>query len=177
MTVTWIRSGLREIKRNFKTILDDNAGWVIDGAMAELDSTREKFKKRQIQTHDPRLTPKPWGYRIYPEYPLCFKPSMIKGAVLWTDLYCTVLWKEEPRPVKQDMHLRVWSHKSNDCTYREGWDSDIVLDKLNRHSWPHEGRVMLRCHFDLADPGQPGPEYHLQLEEILAEMNYVGFRS
>jgi hypothetical protein len=156
MNPTWIKFGLREIKRNFKSILDDNAGWVIDDAIAGLDSTKEEFEKRQIQTHDPRLTPEPWGYRIYPEYPLRFKPRTIKGINLWVDLYCIVLWEEEEAlPVKQDIHLRVWSDEI-ELIYRPDWDSEKVYKELT------EGRVMLRCHFDLANPGQPGPEYHLQ---------------
>jgi hypothetical protein len=157
MNVDGIKFGLQEIKRNFAPILDDNTVWVIDEAITELDSTKAEFERRQNQTHDPRLTPEPWGYRISPDYPLRFEPRVIKGMNLWTDLYCTVLWEEEEGlPVKQCIHLRVWSDEM-DHIYREDWDSEIVYNKLT-----DEGRVMLRCHFDLANPGQPGPEYHLQ---------------
>jgi hypothetical protein len=158
MNAIWIKAGLQEIKKNFESVLEDDAGWIIDEAIAELDSSKEEFERRQGKTHDlTRLRPEPWGYRIYPDSPLRFRPSrVIRGVNLWVDLYCTVLWKEEGAlPIKQDIHLRVWSDEI-DYIYRSDWDSEIVYDRLT------EGRVMLRCHFDLANPGQPGPEYHLQ---------------
>ena len=156
MNTTWIKFGLWEIKRNFSSILDDDAERILDDAVAELDATKKKFEERQGKTHDSRLAPEPWGYRIYPDNPLCFKPRTIGGLNLWVDLYCTVLWeKEEELPVKQDIHLRVWSDEI-DYIYRPDWDSKVVYNRLT------EGRVMLRCHFDLANPNQDGPKYHFQ---------------
>jgi hypothetical protein len=158
MNVAWIKAGLREIKRDFQRILDNGMGDVIDEAIAEIESSKEAFDELQGKTHHPGLTPRPWGYHVYPEAPLRFKPSKyaIKGLNLWVDLYCTVLWVEEgAMPVEQQIHLRVWSDELN-YVYRQSWDSEEVLNALI------DGRVMLRCHFDLANPGQPGPKYHLQ---------------
>lgn len=157
MNVDGIKFGLQEIKRNFAPILDDNTVWVIDEAIMELGRTRAEFKRRENQTHDPRSTPEPWGYRIRPDYPLRFEPRVVKGMNLRTDVYCTVLWEQEKAlPVDQCIHLRVWSDEI-DHIYRERWDSEVVYNELT-----DDGRVMLRCHFDLANPGQPGPKYHLQ---------------
>jgi hypothetical protein len=157
MNIAWIKFGLKEIKRNFDPILDDNADWVIQDAIAQLDSTKKDFDWRRQKTHDPKLVPEPWGYCIDPDSPLCFEPRAINGMNVWADLYCTILWKEEGAlPVEQCIHLRVWSDEI-DRIYREDWDSEHVYNNLT-----DEGRVMFRCHFDLADPGGPGPEYHLQ---------------
>jgi len=164
MNANLIKAGLQRLKKSFRRILQDGAEDVIDDAIAEIEGLKKRFDEQKRQTHDPHLTPKPWGYRIYSERPLRFKRSnAIKGLNLWVDLYCTVLWEEEgSMPVEQVIHLRVWSDRSNSCTYREKWDSDDVLDKLTNSAWTDEGRVMLRCHFDLSNPGQDGPKYHLQ---------------
>lgn len=157
MNANWIKAGLREIKRTFQHILDDGASYVIDEAIAELEATKKAFDELQGKTHHPGLTPEPWGYRIYPESPLRFKRSnAIKGLSCWVDLYCTVLWwKEGSLPVKQEITLRVWSDEL-DYIYRPAWDSEKIYGRLTL------GRVMLRCHFDLANPNQHGPKYHLQ---------------
>jgi hypothetical protein len=157
MNATWIKRGLREIKRDFQHILDDGASRIIDDAIAEVESTKESFDKLQGKTHHPGLAPQPWGYCIYPEAPLRFKPSnAIKGFQAQVDLYCTARWVGEgTMPVEQCIHLRVWTDEVNQA-YRENWDSERVYKKLT------VGRVMLRCHFDLANPDQPGPKYHVQ---------------
>ena len=157
MKVDWIKSGLRQLKKSFRRILHDSAEYVIEEAIAGLYTSKERFDERTGRTDDPRLKPEPWGYQIYPERPLRFKPSTaIKGLSCWVDLYCTMLWREEGTPpVEQGIHLRVWSDEL-DYIYRPDWDSEKVYDGLT------DGRVMLRCHFDLANPGQHVPKYHLQ---------------
>jgi hypothetical protein len=158
MNVQWIIRGLNEPKRDFRRILDDDASYVIDEAIAEVENSKKAFDARQGKTHHPGLAPRLWGYNIYPEAPLRFRPSKnaIKGLNLWIDICCKVLWGEEGAlPVEQVIHLRVWSDEL-DFIYRENWDSKEIYDKLT------DGRVMLRCHFDFANPGQPGPTYHIQ---------------
>lgn len=152
-----IKANLQRLKTVFRGIWEDGAENVIDGAIAELGTLKKGFDGRQGKTHHPNLVPNPWGYRIYPEYPLCFKRSTaIRGLSCWLDLYCTVLWEqEEELPVQQDITVRLWSDEL-DYIYREDWDSPNVLDGLTN------ARVMVRWHFDLANPGQPGPKYHLQ---------------
>jgi len=163
MNLHWIKAGLQQLKRSFQRILDDSASYVIDEAIAGLESSKKRFDERTRQTHDPRLIPQPWGYQIDPEQPLRFKPSRaIRGLEPWVDLYCIVLWREEGAlPVKQEIHLRVWSNNTN-YVHRPEWDSETVFNRLTDPVRPFDGRVILRCHFDLANPGQHGPKYHLQ---------------
>ena len=163
MNAASITFGLREIQKTFAPILEDDAEWIIQNAVKEVETSKANFDERQRQTHDPRLDPEPWGYRIYPEHPLRFKPQAIKGLILWADVYCLVLWREEGAPpVKQNLVLRVWSSLENECTYRKEWDSRRVLEELTSGSRSEDGRVMLRYHFDLADPSQQALEYHVQ---------------
>jgi hypothetical protein len=177
MNVHRIKSGLQELRRSFAHILDDTAEWIIADAIKQVDSTKKLFEEQQRQTHHPGLAPEPWGYRIFPETPLRFKPNTVRGLELWVDVFCTVLWVQEgDLPVEQNLHLRVWSSNENDCTYRQEWDSDDILDKLTGNAPPiEEGRVMLRYHFDLAEPHQQGPQYHLQLGGNLRENELCWF--
>src|SRR5260370_1397775 len=54
--------------------------------------------------------------------------------------------------------VRVWALDKNLC-YRADWDAERVREELNESL----GRVMLRFHFDLAEPPQSGPKYHIQI--------------
>jgi len=161
MNANQIKAGLQQLKRSFRRILEDGAEDVVDWAIAELDDTKKRFDEWTRRTDDPRLIPQPWGYRIGPEWPLQFKRSCIKGLDLWVDLYCTVRWTEGVMPVEQIIHLRVWSD-NEDLIWRPDWDSADVFDKLADQAVPRPRRVIFRCHFDRANPGQPGPKYHLQ---------------
>jgi hypothetical protein len=157
MNAAWIIRSLREIKRDFRHVLDASASDIIDDAIAEIESTKKSFDELQGKTHHPGLAPLPWGYHIYPQNPLRFRPSSaIKGFQAQVDLYCTAHWIEEGAlPVEQCIHLRVWTGEI-DQAYRKEWDSRTVYEALTM------GRVMLRCHFDLANSDQPGPKYHVQ---------------
>ena|SRR5688572_9185419 len=153
MNFSHIKMGLQQLLRTFKHFLDDNADGVITEAIAELEGSKKRFDELTRRTDDPRLVPNLWGYRIYPERPLRFKASeAIRGLPCWIDLYCTVLWREEEQlPIEQSIHLRLWSNRI-DYIYRDEWDCEEVFNKLT------EGRVMFRCHFDLANPQQQGPK-------------------
>jgi hypothetical protein len=163
MNANWTKFGLQQLKKIFRPILEDGTESVIDWAIAELESSKKRFDEWTRRSDDPHLTPQPWGYRIDPQLPLRFKPSsVIKGLGLWVDLYCTVLWMQEGTlPVKQEIHLCVWSNNMN-YIYRPEWDPNVVLEKLTDPARLFNGRVILRCHFDLANPGQHGPKHHLQ---------------
>jgi hypothetical protein len=157
MNAVQIKASLQEIKRSFRHLLEDGSQYVIDLAVAEVDATKRQFELMSRQTHSPNLVVSPWGYRIYPEQPLRFKLSpAIKGVQCWVDVYCTMLWADEGElPVKQDIHVRVW-WSDLDAIFRPEWDSETPFDKLA------DARVMLRYHFDLANPNQEGPRYHVQ---------------
>lgn len=157
MNAIWLRAGLEQVKRQFSNILEDGSEGVIDEAIAQLDASKQEYDWSRRRTDNPNLRVAPWGYRIFHERPLRFRrSSVIKGLDLWIDLYCTALWRDEDTPaVEQVTHIRIWSDEI-DYVYRPNWDAENVYTKLE------SGRVMLRWHFDRANPGQPGPKHHLQ---------------
>ena len=62
----------------------------------------------------------------------------------------------------QELVLRIWS-ADEAIMYREQYDSELIGELVTARSNPLKERVMLRCHFDLANPNQDGPLYHLQI--------------
>jgi len=170
MRVNSIKASLQRLKMIFRNIWEDGAEVVIDGAVAELERSKKTFDERRGKTHHPGLESTLWGYRIYPTFPLCFKRSLaMKGIPCWLDLYCKMLWKdEEELPVQQDITVRLWSNEL-DYIYREDWDSPKIWDGLT------DARVMARWHFDLANPGQDGPKYHLQFGGNAREKEWYWF--
>jgi len=159
MRKTKIEAGLSQFKTVFQRILEDDASQVIDEAILELDSSKKEYDEKKRRTDNPKLVPKPWGYTVYPQKPLRFRTSeVIKGFPMSIDIYCVIRWeKEGEMPVNQQIHLRVWS-KELDYVIRPEWDADQIIERISSQY----GRVMLRCHFDLANPKQEGPKYHLQ---------------
>lgn len=157
-----IKSSLRELYKSFRKILEDDARDVIEEAIAGIETSRQQYDDRKRWFHDPHLVPMPWGYQIHPDRPLRFKTSnAIRGVKPRVDVYSTVLWiNESEPPVNQNTHLRIWS--TSNYAFRETLDADELLEKLTDPSRPFDGRVMWRCHFDLAETGQSGPKYHVQ---------------
>lgn len=159
MNANNIKANLDQLWRSFHSILESDSADVIEKAKAKLDKSKRDYDAFSRRTDNPRLVAKPWGYEITPQKPLRFRISTPSdGFDAQIDLFCRVLWeKEEQPPVTQEIGLRLWNMES--C-YREDWDSPSVFEHLNQSS--SYGRVMLRCHFDLANPKQSGPKYHLQ---------------
>ncbi len=157
MRVSAVKKSLQMLKKTFRKIWKDGAEDVIVAAVYGLEASKSEFDRRSGKSHDEKLVPEPWGYCISPEQPLCFRRSTaIRGLSCWLDIYCTVLWEQEDLPVKQDITVRLWSNEP-DYIYRTDWDSPNVRNGLLTNA-----RVMVRWHFDLANPGQSGPKYHLQ---------------
>lgn len=161
MSIQWIAGGLDQIVRSFRRILADDAPSVIEEAKAELKRSKAKFDELIGKTHHPGLSIEPWGYQIYPDHALRFRPSKAKGGEgLVADLCGYVLWRQEGDwPVSQCLHLRLWSSDENQI-WRSEWDAEDVLHMVSGKTPPE--RVMFRCHFDQANSGQQGPQYHIQ---------------
>jgi hypothetical protein len=163
MNATRVEVGLKQISRNFRRILAPGADDVIEACIAELQDSRRRYDEYTRRTDNRALGPTAWGYSIYPWMPLRFKRSIaIPGLAVWADLCGAVRWCEEgAMPVEEVIHLRIWDE--SDHTYRAEWDSPVICEKLTDPNRHQQGRVMLRCHFDLANTGQDGPKYHLQI--------------
>ena len=156
-----IRS-LTMIKRRLRPCLEIGAKGVIDTAIAGLKKSKKDYDKFQKRKDLLKKPVNDWGYEIVTP-PLRFKETTCKGYRLRPDIICNFRWQEEGAlPTTQELVLRVWS-SDEQLIYREGYDSEAIFDQLTA---PYNGlqeRVMLRCHFDLANPKQSGPRYHLQI--------------
>lgn len=156
-----LRSGLKTIRKDFKSILASDAPGILEEAGVELVSSKQRYdemkRRKELRDNDS------WGYRIYKEKPLRFIDSGDnRGGKLSVDLYCDIQWREEEDlPFSQDICLRVWSNEPY-LIYRERWDSGRIKEELSDRPRSKAERVMHRMHFDKAEVGQQGPKYHLQ---------------
>lgn len=150
------------MKRYLGGILAEESLNVIDEAVGYVESSYERHASQALQSHHPGIGQAPWGFEIPKRRPVKFIQSEeISGLNPQIDVHCDIRWLEEDDPpTKQTVAIRVWT-RNLDRAYREEWDSEHVLDALT--SQGEQPRVMLRFHFDRAEVGQMGPEYHLQI--------------
>ncbi|MBZ0292113.1 MAG: hypothetical protein K8L99_06045 [Anaerolineae bacterium] len=158
MNADWVKNTLRTVQRVYKPILDVTSTNVIDQAIGQLEESHESFIAEKSAS---------WGYMIFHDFPLRFKPSPETGYEPVVDIYCDIQWTERQGiPAKQDIKVRAW------CTpdklgYREDFDSLEICDKLTS-SHSHPGRVISRFHFDRVNneqgrSNQYHPRYHIQV--------------
>lgn len=171
MNPTDVETGLRAINNSLGRILTGSYSGVLDEAIAQVRPVADIWKKGS-KIWQKRGTA--WGYQILRERPLEFQACDVKGYSTMVDLSCALRWPKDPaaEPIEQNITLRVWSLEKRLCFRRE-WDAELVEDML-------EGlgkRVILRVHFDLANSGQPGPKYHLQVGGIPASNELYWFPS
>lgn len=154
-----VEQSLEIIQNRLYRILDDRAPVVVEGAKSMLRQSKRQWDESIRQGRREREV-RPWGYSIHPSEPLKFKPTQVDGLRLRVDLCTKALWDAEPaeKPAHLGVVLRVWSLDPQ-IYFRDNWDSSELSDATN----PEIGRVMLRVHFDLANTGQPGPQYHVQV--------------
>lgn len=114
-------------------------------------SRQQRRKERQQR---------PWGFEIRPDNPLRFRETRVEGLRIRVDLFLSAYWDKDPADSPTDLRVvvRIWSLDPKFCV-REEWDAPAVASGFD----PGIGRVMLRFHFDLANPSQAGPRYHFQV--------------
>ena len=144
---------LNAIETQFRRVLDPSGLRSLQEARAELVSTYERYRREAR-----RPNPPPWGYDIPPARPLLFKPVSVRGTRYQVDIICAARWLHPDAPtVHQALALRVWG-LDMPMIFRHDMDSEAIGELIQAA----EKRVMLRYHFDTANPGQAGPRYHLQ---------------
>lgn len=152
---------LTTIKKSLRQVLEQEAEKVIDGAISRLEKSKAQYDRYRRRTDLSHKRFNDWGYEIL-DLPLRFKIANYKGYKLRPDIICNFRWQEEGAlPTTQELVLRVWSADEHIC-YREEYDSELIGELVTASNGLSE-RVMLRCHFDLANPNQSGPLYHLQI--------------
>ena len=151
---------LKSIRKSLTLVLEPGAANVISGAIGQLKTSKAQYDKYQRRTDLSRKPVNDWGYAIL-NPPLRFKIANYKGYQLRPDIICNIRWQQEGAlPSTQELVLRVWSADEH-MIYREEIDSETIGELVTADNGIDE-RVMLRCHFDLANPSQSGPLYHLQ---------------
>ena len=148
LNVDHVLFDLETVRTRLRTILDAGHESVIERAKAAL----YRCKKQGITGR--------WGYSIDPRQPLRFKAIEIDRLKLRVDLAMCAYWDSQPaqQPSELNVAIRIWCLTPG-VYFRERMDAPRLKESID----PRTGRVMLRIHFDLANQGQPGPEYHLQV--------------
>ena len=159
VTVDKVKQALVTVDGGFRSILDPRASSVIAEAKSMLKDSHDAFVESSRQGRRERPT-RPWGFEIYPANPLRFSNTDVEGLKVRVDLFLAVYWADHPGEAPSDLRvvIRVWSLDPH-VYFREQWDASRLEDECS----PESGRVMLRLHFDLANPDQPGPRHHLQV--------------
>lgn len=159
VTAGKVEQALEAIDSSFRPILDSQARSVIAEAKSNLRTSHAAFDEsgRQGRKERPQH---PWGFKIHPKRPLRFRDTRVDGLNIRVDLFLTACWSDHPAEAPSDLLvvIRVWSLDPH-VYFREQWDAS----RLENECSPDSGRVMLRLHFDLANPNQPGPHHHLQV--------------
>ncbi|MCP4373246.1 MAG: hypothetical protein GY797_34845 [Deltaproteobacteria bacterium] len=169
MDPKWIKTSLRLIGKIYRDILDDSYNSVIPAAIESVDVTKKAYDWGEKNKGRLGREPEPWGYTIYHNDPLRFISTTVPNSVeLQVDVYCDIRWTEDDVPVQQDIKVRIWTQHA-DIIFREAYDSEKIFDEFEDEARLHfprlhkKSRVISRFHFDKANPGQGGPNYHLQL--------------
>lgn len=153
----FVLDSLDAVTRYLVDILEPDSLDAISAARASVISSKKKYDKNRNRTDNPHLKKQPWGFKITFDSPLRFKEATDNNQDYVMDIVCDFKWAENYLPVNQDLVIRAWNYS---LSHRERWDAHTLFEDISNSEQP--GRVMWRCHFDLANEGQAGPKYHLQ---------------
>ena len=154
-----VERSLVTVANRLSSILDTTAPAVIEMAKAGLQQSKTEFSRVRPKGGADHAA-RSWGYSIHHSDPLRFVPTEVDGLRLRVDMFLKSYWNSDPalNPSELNVVIRVWC-LDEDLYFRSDWDAEALSGEID----PHYGRVMLRFHFDLANRGQVGPRYHLQV--------------
>jgi len=166
MTPQDVSKTLKVIGTVFRGILAPGADRVLADAQAQVQQYLAQSQKNQGKW---RRSARIWGYQIFAERPLQFAGAQVKKHQIEVDLHCKFAWSSDPvrGPLEQLLVLRVWSPDTR-LRFREEWDAQAIREAVEKRG----RRVLARYHFDLANPEQPGPRYHLQIGGVARDDEY-----
>ena len=161
-----VSRSLNIIQSEFASILDRrSATRVLQDARDQAQnsySLYQEYSRRTDQVHS--IINTGWGFDITRQKPLRFEQMEISKYPFRIDLTCEIRWKDE-EPAKRNIAVRLWA-LSRQMFFREEWDAErIKAESLNE-------RVMIRFHFDLANPNQSAPLSHLQIGGVADGTEY-----
>jgi hypothetical protein len=154
MTAGEVARCLSVIESQFRPLLDGASSTVLLTARAEVEASFARYEESLRRRRPPPM----WGYAIYPQRSLLFRRVAVRGTDMQPDVFCRVRWRDpNDLPVESSVVVRVWSTDPR-VIFRPDLDADAVRSSVDVSG----RRVMLRYHFDLANPGQQGPRFHIQ---------------
>ena len=153
-----VETGIEATLNTYGSILDDRAHYVLNRAKIGLKTSAAEFLARSRENRG--LPSLEWGYSISPFEPLGFDLTEVDNLYLKVDLFLKSYWGSNPAasPTSLNVVIRIWSLDEH-LYFRKEWDAKRLSTGIDSNT----GRVMLRLHFDLANPAQPGPKYHVQI--------------
>ncbi|MCI0581650.1 MAG: hypothetical protein L0227_01945 [Chloroflexi bacterium] len=135
-------------------MLDPASPTVLHAAKAQAEESFGRYDQ-SVRRRQPAI---PWGYEISAQRSLLFRQVQVRGVAVQPDLFCRVVWLDpDDLPIDLNVVVRVWAMDPA-VIFRPNLDADAVRASVDSSG----RRVMLRYHFDLANPGQPGPRFHIQ---------------
>ncbi len=100
-----------------------------------------------------------WRLVIRPDLPLSFVPTTTLKHRLKIDIHCDLSEPTAGAPTgSHNIAVRVWALDKS-LWFREAFDATTLADQIAASG----RRVVCRFHLDLANPGQLGPRFHLQI--------------
>jgi hypothetical protein len=160
MTLDDALTELRVIQSRLGGVLDQEGRRAVSTAISDLEGQRPRPKPGK--EHKKKPLP-PWRLVIPPGNPLRFIETSATQDLrypLSIDVSCMIDQPKDGRIVgEHTVAVRVWT--SDETLYfREAFDAERIQSDVGGAGGK---RVMLRFHFDHANPGQPGPRHHLQI--------------
>lgn len=163
MTIEQVLFELNVIRSRLADLLDEDGNRALAQAIADVENQRLARLPKKAKKKAKKRVPRPWRLEIPLGTPLRFIPTEVTQDTrhrLSLDIACRI---DEPRNGEPSgehiICVRVWTDDL-DLYFREDYDSDHIWEQIDAAGGR---RVMLRFHFDFANPGQPGPKHHLQI--------------
>lgn len=157
MTLGELRQELAVLESRLKSVklLDSDGTRAIAEAVSRIsaDLAAPKSGKGKHRRHPA------WRLVIRPDLPLSFVPTTNLKHQLKIDIHCDISEPTAGAPAgSHNIAVRVWALERS-LWFREAFDAPPLLDRIGASG----RRVVCRFHLDLANPGQPGPRFHLQI--------------
>lgn len=148
---------------NNANLLDSDGVRVLDDAISQIKHSKDAYDNYQRRRDLQQKPITEWGFSIF-RAPLRFTEATYKRQEkyrLRPDIICDMSWTDDKTlPHRWLLVLRVWS-SDPDIMYREDYDAAAIGDLVTSSGMRE--RTMFRCHFDIANEGQSGPRYHMQI--------------
>lgn len=154
MTPDELKRSLEVLRNRLGYLMEPESGQIIDEAKAMITKT---FQRHELDSKSGR-PPNPWGYSINFGRPLRFIEAKVKDIGLNADLVSRIQFMGNPGTLHRiELTIRIWAREKS-IAIRDCLDSEEIKTEFDKNG----RRVMVRFHIDKANPGQPGPKFHLQ---------------